>query len=40
VLEDLGNRQYRLSTVIHDESSDEPIVDGEAVVLIDEMPED
>jgi len=40
VLEDLGNRQYRLSTVIHDESSDEPVVDGEAVVLIDELPEE
>jgi 3-hydroxybutyryl-CoA dehydratase len=40
VLEDLGNDQYRLSTVIHDESSDEPIVDGEAVVLIDDLPEE
>jgi acyl dehydratase len=39
VLEDLGNNQYRLSTVIHDESSDKPVVDGEAVVLIDELPE-
>ncbi|NHN40211.1 MaoC family dehydratase [Halorubellus sp. JP-L1] len=40
VLEDLGNRQYRLSTVVHDESSDEPVVDGEAVVLIDELPDE
>jgi acyl dehydratase len=40
VLEDLGNRQYRLSTVIHDESSDDPVIDGEAVVLIDELPEE
>jgi acyl dehydratase len=39
VLEDLGNRQYRLSTVVHDESVDEPVVDGEAVVLIDDLPE-
>jgi 3-hydroxybutyryl-CoA dehydratase len=39
VLEDLGNDQYRLATVIHDESSDEPVIDGEAVVLIDELPE-
>jgi len=40
VLEDLGNRQYRLSTVVHDESADDPVVDGEAVVLIDELPEE
>jgi 3-hydroxybutyryl-CoA dehydratase len=40
VLEDLGNDQYRLSTVIHDESADEPIVDGEAVVLIDDFPDE
>lgn len=40
ILEDLGNNQYRLSTLIHDESSDEPVIDGEAVVLIDDMPDD
>jgi acyl dehydratase len=39
VLEDLGNDQYRLSTIIHDESSDAPIIDGEAVVLIDSLPD-
>jgi 3-hydroxybutyryl-CoA dehydratase len=38
VLEDLGNKQYRLSTVIDDESSGEAVVDGEAVVLIDDLP--
>ncbi|WP_435349450.1 MaoC family dehydratase [Haloarchaeobius sp. HRN-SO-5] len=39
VLEDLGNGQYRLSTVIENEHSERIVIDGEAVVLIDELPE-
>ena len=38
IAEDLGNRQYRLSTVVRDEEA--TIIDGEAVVLIDEAPEE
>ncbi|MCT9096596.1 MaoC family dehydratase [Haloarchaeobius sp. HME9146] len=38
VLEVLGNGQYRLSTIVEDVSADTIIIDGEAVVLIDEMP--
>lgn len=38
IVEDLGNRQYRLSTVVRDEEA--TIIDGEAVVLIDEAPEE
>ncbi|WP_435318249.1 MaoC family dehydratase [Haloarchaeobius sp. TZWSO28] len=38
VLEVLGNGQYRLSTIVEDVSTDTIIIDGEAVVLIDEMP--
>ncbi|WP_257300008.1 MaoC family dehydratase [Haloarchaeobius sp. FL176] len=37
ILEDLGNGQYRLSTVIEDD--EQVVVDGEAVVLIDDLPE-
>ena len=39
VLEDLGNGQYRLSTVIKDQDAERVVIDGEAVVLIDELPE-
>jgi 3-hydroxybutyryl-CoA dehydratase len=39
ILEDLGNNQYRLETVVRDESDDATVVDGEAVVLIDELPD-
>jgi len=40
VVEDLGEEQYRLTTEIHDEDEDETVIEGEAVVLIDDMPED
>ncbi|WP_435332617.1 MaoC family dehydratase [Haloarchaeobius sp. TZWWS8] len=39
VIESLGNGQYRLSTVIEDDTEETVIIDGEAVVLIDELPE-
>ncbi|WP_435358216.1 MaoC family dehydratase [Haloarchaeobius sp. DFWS5] len=39
VLESLGNGQYRLSTIIEDIDEETTIIDGEAVVLIDDMPE-
>ena len=39
IVEDLGNDQFRLETIIRDEDEDTTIIDGEAVVLIDEMPE-
>jgi 3-hydroxybutyryl-CoA dehydratase len=38
VVEDLGNRQYRLTTVVRD--GETTIIDGEAVVLIDEAPDE
>jgi len=38
IVEDLGNSQYRLSTVVRD--GETTIIDGEAVVLIDEVPEE
>ncbi len=37
VIEALGNDQYRLSTIVSDEEG-ETIIDGEAVVLIDDLP--
>jgi len=40
VVEDLGESQYRLTTEIHDEDEDTTIIDGEAVVLIDDLPEE
>ncbi|SEH15555.1 Acyl dehydratase [Natronorubrum sediminis] len=40
VAEDLGNRQYRLETVVRNEAEDVTVIDGEAVVLIDELPEE
>ncbi|WP_440990134.1 MaoC family dehydratase [Haloarchaeobius baliensis] len=39
VLEDLGSGQYRLSTVIEDDEDERVVIDGEAVVLIDALPE-
>ena len=38
VVEDVGHGRYRLTTVVEDEDGD-PVVDGEAVVIIDEPPE-
>ncbi|GAB3665718.1 hypothetical protein GCM10028856_06520 [Halopiger thermotolerans] len=40
IVEDLGNDQFRLETQIRDESDDETVIDGEAVVLIDELPDE
>ncbi|MFP8952590.1 MaoC family dehydratase [Natrialbaceae archaeon A-arb3/5] len=39
IVEDLGNEQYRLETVVRDEDDETVVIDGEAVVLIDELPE-
>ena len=39
VVEDVGHGRYRLTTVVDDEDGD-PVVDGEAVVIIDEPPAD
>jgi len=39
VVEDLGDGRYRLTTVVEDEAG-ETVIDGEAIVLIDEVPED
>jgi acyl dehydratase len=39
VLEDLGSRRFRLSTVVYDETEENVIIDGEAVVLIDDLPD-
>ncbi|ARS88509.1 MaoC family dehydratase [Natrarchaeobaculum aegyptiacum] len=39
IVESLGNDQYRLETTIYNESDDVMVIDGEAVVLIDELPE-
>jgi len=38
VIEDLERRKYRLSTELFDEAG-ECVIDGEAVVLIDELPD-
>jgi len=38
IVEDLGNDQYRLTTQVHNED-DDVVIDGEAVVLVDEVPE-
>jgi acyl dehydratase len=38
IAEDLGNNQYRLTTTVIDEG--ETVIDGEAVILLDEQPED
>ncbi|SDJ56918.1 MaoC family dehydratase [Natronorubrum texcoconense] len=40
IVEDLGNRQFRLETIIRNESEDATVINGEAVVLIDDMPEE
>lgn len=40
ILEDLGDRKYRLRTDVIDESSEETVIEGEAVVLIDDLPSD
>ena len=37
IVEDLADDRYRVTTVVHDEDG-EAIIDGEAVVLIDELP--
>jgi acyl dehydratase len=37
VVEDLGRNQYRLTTTVY--ADDEVVIDGEAVVLIDERPD-
>lgn len=39
VVEDLGGGRYRLTTVVEDEDG-ETVIDGEAIVLIDDSPED
>ncbi|WP_135822587.1 MaoC family dehydratase [Halostella litorea] len=38
VTEDLGDDQFRLSTEVTDEDADRVVVEGEAVVLIDDLP--
>ncbi len=38
IVEELGNSQYRLTTQVHNERGD-VVIDGEAVVLIDQPPE-
>ncbi|SEV81901.1 MaoC family dehydratase [Natrinema salifodinae] len=40
IVEDLGNDQYRLETVVRNEDDDATVIDGEAVVLIDDLPAD
>jgi acyl dehydratase len=40
VIEDLGENQYRLSTVISDDNQEKNVIEGEAVVLIDDLPDD
>ncbi|MEY7847757.1 MaoC family dehydratase [Natrarchaeobius sp. A-rgal3] len=39
IVESLGNGQYRLETTIRNEDDDVQVIDGEAVVLIDEFQE-
>jgi len=38
VVEDLGDDRYRLSTTVADDDADRVAVEGEAVVLIDDLP--
>ena len=38
VVEDLGNDQFRLTTRVFD--GDEVVIDGEAVIMVDSLPED
>ena len=40
VVESLGNNQYRLETLVRDEDDDTTVVNGEAVVLIDDLPDE
>lgn len=40
IVENLGNDQYRLETVIRNEDEDATVINGEAVVLIDDLPEE
>ena len=40
VVEDLGNGQFRLETLVRDETTDTVVIDGEAVVLIDDLPQE
>jgi CBS domain-containing protein/acyl dehydratase len=37
VVEDLGDARYRLATTVYG-ADDEPVIDGEATVLVDELP--
>jgi acyl dehydratase len=39
VVESLGDDRYRLTTVVEDDTG-EPIIDGEAIVLIDDVPDE
>lgn len=38
IIEDLGENQYCLSTVVRNDTEEKTIIDGEAIVLIDELP--
>lgn len=38
VVENLGKGQYRLTTTVHDDTEDELLIDGEATVLIEDLP--
>ena len=38
IVEDLGNSQYRLTTKVTD--GEDVVIDGEAVILVDELPEE
>jgi len=38
IVESLGNDQYRLETLVRDEDNDTTVINGEAVVLIDDLP--
>ncbi len=38
IVEDLGNNQFRLETQIVNETAEAQVIDGEAVVLIDDLP--
>jgi len=40
IVEDLGGDQYRIQTTVSKIGEDDPVVDGEAVVLVDEPPAD
>ncbi|MHB9287311.1 MaoC family dehydratase [Halobacteriales archaeon Cl-PHB] len=37
IVEDLGNNQFRLTTRVVDD--DETVIDGEAVIMVDDLPE-